>query len=60
VLAGAIKRSCQHADHLGQSIVDMVEIPALPEGNLGVAVKVALAVLGAFWWTSGPGADEAR
>eukprot|EP00775_Hariotina_reticulata_P008824 gene8824-9003_t len=37
----------------------MIEIPALPEGNLGVAVKVALAVLGAFWWTSGPGADDA-
>jgi len=33
---------------------------AFPDGGLGVAAKVALGVLGALWWTSGPGADEAR
>lgn len=32
----------------------------LPDGGLGVAVKVAAGLLGAIWWTSGPGADEAR
>lgn len=32
---------------------------AFPDGGLGVAAKVALGVLGALWWTSGPGADEA-
>lgn len=40
----------------------MVAIPAIPfpDGVLGVAAKAALAVLGCVWWTSGPGADEAR
>lgn len=36
-----------------------VSIP-FPDGGLGVAAKVALGVLGALWWTNGPGADEAR
>ncbi|PNW87652.1 hypothetical protein CHLRE_02g142246v5 [Chlamydomonas reinhardtii] len=30
----------------------------LPAGQAGLAVKVALGVAFAFWWTSGPGADE--
>ncbi len=30
----------------------------LPAGRAGLAVKVALGVAFAFWWTSGPGADE--
>jgi hypothetical protein len=33
---------------------------ALPEGNLGLAIKVGAALLAAIWWTSAPGADEAR
>lgn len=33
---------------------------ALPDGGVGLAVKVAAGLLGAIWWTSGPGADEAR
>jgi hypothetical protein len=37
----------------------MVSIP-FPDGGLGVVAKVALGVVGALWWTSGPGADEAR
>ena len=32
----------------------------LPEGNAGLAIKLAVAVVGAIWWTSAPGADEAR
>jgi hypothetical protein len=32
----------------------------LPEGNAGLAIKVAVALVGAIWWTSAPGADEAR
>lgn len=31
----------------------------LPEGNVGLAIKVVLALAGIFWWTSAPGADEA-
>ncbi|KAG2483943.1 hypothetical protein HYH03_017194 [Edaphochlamys debaryana] len=30
----------------------------IPGGNAGLAVKVALGVAFAFWWTSGPGAEE--
>lgn len=37
----------------------MVSIP-FPDGGLGVVAKVALGVVGALWWTNGPGADEAR
>lgn len=37
----------------------MVSIP-FPDGGLGVVAKVALGVVGALLWTSGPGADEAR
>ncbi|WIA15218.1 hypothetical protein OEZ86_003861 [Tetradesmus obliquus] len=32
---------------------------AFPDGGLGIAAKVALALVGAVWWTSAPGADEA-
>jgi hypothetical protein len=31
----------------------------LPPGRAGLAVKVALGVVFIFWWTSGPGAEEA-
>ncbi|KAF8060591.1 hypothetical protein HT031_004768 [Scenedesmus sp. PABB004] len=34
-------------------------LPALPDGGVGLAVKLVLGLLGAVWWTSGPGADEA-
>ncbi|KXZ44111.1 hypothetical protein GPECTOR_73g632 [Gonium pectorale] len=30
----------------------------IPAGNAGLAVKVAIGVVLAFWWTSGPGAEE--
>jgi hypothetical protein len=33
---------------------------AFPDGGLGIAAKVALGLVGAIWWTSAPGADEAR
>jgi hypothetical protein len=32
----------------------------LPAGNAGLAVKVGLSLVGIAWWTSGPGAEEAR
>lgn len=32
---------------------------AFPDGGLGIAAKVALGLIGAIWWTSAPGADEA-
>ncbi|KAF6264123.1 hypothetical protein COO60DRAFT_1698414 [Scenedesmus sp. NREL 46B-D3] len=32
---------------------------AFPDGGLGIAAKVALGLVGAILWTSGPGADEA-
>jgi hypothetical protein len=38
----------------------MVALPELPAGPLGLAIKVGAALLGIVWWTSGPGADEAR
>lgn len=38
----------------------MVALPELPAGPLGLAIKVSAALLGIVWWTSGPGADEAR
>jgi hypothetical protein len=38
----------------------MVKLPKLPEGNLGVAVKLAIGAVLAFIWTAGPGAEEAR
>ncbi len=31
-----------------------------PEGNAGLAIKVAVAFVGVLWWTSAPGGDEAR
>lgn len=37
----------------------MVSI-TFPDGGMGVVAKVALGVVGALWWTNGPGADEAR
>ncbi len=33
---------------------------AFPDGAMGVVAKVALGVVGALFWTSGKGADEAR
>jgi hypothetical protein len=33
---------------------------AFPDGGLSIAAKVALGLVGAIWWTSAPGADEAR
>eukprot|EP00798_Chlamydomonas_sp_ICE-L_P019302 gene19302-25950_t len=30
----------------------------LPEGNAGLAIKIALSLIGALWWTNGKGADE--
>lgn len=32
----------------------------LPEGPVGLAIKVLAGVISAFWWTSGKGAEEAR
>ncbi len=32
----------------------------LPEGNAGLAIKIAVGLVGAIWWTSGKGADEER
>jgi hypothetical protein len=32
----------------------------LPEGPLGAAIKLLAGAIAAFWWTSGPGAEEAR
>ena len=37
-----------------------IKLPALPAGKAGAAIKAVLGALLAFWWTSGPGADEAR
>eukprot|EP00199_Chlamydomonas_sp_CCMP681_P003789 CAMPEP_0119107980 /NCGR_PEP_ID=MMETSP1180-20130426/12764_1 /TAXON_ID=3052 ORGANISM="Chlamydomonas cf sp, Strain CCMP681" /NCGR_SAMPLE_ID=MMETSP1180 /ASSEMBLY_ACC=CAM_ASM_000741 /LENGTH=92 /DNA_ID=CAMNT_0007093535 /DNA_START=8 /DNA_END=286 /DNA_ORIENTATION=- len=34
-------------------LVDLV-----PEGNVGLLIKVGLSLLGIAWWTSGPGSDE--
>eukprot|EP00197_Chlamydomonas_leiostraca_P013881 CAMPEP_0202869216 /NCGR_PEP_ID=MMETSP1391-20130828/12171_1 /ASSEMBLY_ACC=CAM_ASM_000867 /TAXON_ID=1034604 /ORGANISM="Chlamydomonas leiostraca, Strain SAG 11-49" /LENGTH=91 /DNA_ID=CAMNT_0049549509 /DNA_START=70 /DNA_END=345 /DNA_ORIENTATION=+ len=31
----------------------------LPDGKAGLAIKVAVALVGIVWWTSAPGADEA-
>jgi hypothetical protein len=31
----------------------------LPPGPAGLAIKVAVGLLAALWWTSAPGADEA-
>lgn len=52
-----------HALQLGIYIVLevlQVVMVALPDGGVGLAVKVAAGLIGAIWWTSGPGADEAR
>ena len=35
-------------------------VPALPGGKVGLAIKLAVGLLVAVFWTSGPGADEAR
>ena len=32
----------------------------LPPGPAGLAIKVAVGLLASLWWTSAPGADEAR
>eukprot|EP00877_Chromochloris_zofingiensis_P002826 jgi/Chrzof1/12544/UNPLg00495.t1 len=36
-----------------------LKVPALPGGKVGLAIQLAIGVLTALWWTSGPGADEA-
>jgi hypothetical protein len=32
----------------------------LPAGPAGLAIRVAVGLLAALWWTSAPGAEEAR
>lgn len=32
----------------------------IPDGNVGLAIKVGLSLAGVIWWSSGPGAEEAR
>lgn len=33
-------------------------VALIPAGNAGIAVKAAIGLAIAIWWTSGPGADE--
>lgn len=47
------------SDHRSMPALQAV-LGLIPAGKAGLAIKVALSLLGVAWWTSAPGADEAR